>query len=264
VAGACSDFGADGDPPKEDGGAPPARDADPSSDGGGSDVDAGAPCARLHGAPAVRVGAFCIDATEATRGEYAEFLAEKGTQLTDQHPACLGGINATFQPTRGWPVVPGEERYPVQGVDWCDAWAFCKWAGKRLCGRIGGGPVGPADVTDPSKSEWYAACSAGGTRKYPYGNTYDPKACNGFDKHDAATRIDAVEDSPGCEGPPGVFDLSGNTYEWEDACDGPAGAASCFQRGGDYLEPGALLECKTAAAQVRGVGDRTGIRCCSD
>ena len=36
-------------------------------------------------------------------------------------------------------------------------------------------------------SEWYNACSAGGALAYPYGNTYEPEACDGRDYAEAGT-----------------------------------------------------------------------------
>ena len=71
-----------------------------------------------------------------------------------------------------------KDTFPVISVNWCDAYAYCKWAGKALCGKIGGGPNLPADANYAPADAWYNACSEGGTRAYPYGATYDAAACN--------------------------------------------------------------------------------------
>src|SRR6185437_5545544 len=103
---------------------------------------------------------------------------------------------------------------PVVCVDWCDAQAYCAWAGKRLCGAIGGGPA--TTYGDPNESQWYNACSNGGTTSFPYGNDYVAGDCNG------GATVAAVGTTPGCQGLTspyfGIFDMSGNVKEWEDHC----------------------------------------------
>ena len=62
--------------------------------------------------------------------------------------------NYTFQPSE-----PGADpEHPVTHVDFCDAVAFCAWAGKRLCGKIGGGELSFAELSLASESQWFAAC----------------------------------------------------------------------------------------------------------
>ena len=63
-------------------------------------------------------------------------------------------------------------------IDWCDAAAYCQWAGKRLCGAIGGGETPEAKLDDPLADEWLYVCTNGGKTKYPYGDTLDTTKCN--------------------------------------------------------------------------------------
>jgi formylglycine-generating enzyme len=210
----------------------------------------------------VRASSFCIDATEVTREAYAAFLVEAERKRPAQHPSCAN--NLTFAPSLSWQPAPGEGRYPMVNVDWCDAHTYCKWVGKRLCGRIGGGPVATGDTSDPNKSQWFAACSKGGTRAYPYGDVYDPSACNGGSEEN---RVEEVKSYPGCVGGyDGLFDMSGNTWEWEDACSSADYYATCTVRGGDYRESPELLKCGTAVGQARNDDSysRISFRCCSD
>ena len=101
---------------------------------------------------------------------------------------------------------------PVTNVDWCDAYAFCAWAGKRLCGKIGGGALAVSAAKSATESQWYAACSAGGAKKFPYGSTAISGICG-------TSGNSAVKSHPCCVGGyPGLFDLSGSVDEWEDSC----------------------------------------------
>jgi formylglycine-generating enzyme required for sulfatase activity len=163
----------------------------------------------------------------------------------------------------GWNAHGGNK--PITCVDWCDAVAYCTWAKRHLCGRIGGGSV---DVTtgtayaDATKSEWYAACSGGGAHAYPYGGTYGAGVCN-----DDGNAMKDVGSSPACEGAAaGVFDMSGNVDEWADECTtygDPGVHDACTKRGGAYWATPSGLRCDAYFADFRGRLDPgLGFRCC--
>jgi formylglycine-generating enzyme required for sulfatase activity len=158
---------------------------------------------------------------------------------------------------------------PVVNVDWCDAYAYCAAAGKRLCGRVGGGAAGYAKFDDPAHSEWMAACSNGGATKYPYGAAYGGGICNGKDFTHPNHPLPAAA-AASCHGAAApysaVFDMSGNVAEWEDACSGASGASDmCRARGGSFKSGASALRCNADAALGRAsADDATGFRCCSD
>jgi formylglycine-generating enzyme required for sulfatase activity len=215
----------------------------------------------------VRVGSFCIDSTEVTNDQYATFLAATPALSLAPAPAC--SFKTSFTPSAGWPA-PTKKQNPVVLVDWCDAYAYCAWAGKRLCGAIGGGPSAKASVADKNVDQWYAACSANGANVYPYGgNVYISGKCNDLESGSKGTA--PVESFAGCVGGyPGIFDMNGNAYEWEDACDVSTGASdSCVIRGGSWGFSGTTYGgCNTyfndyVVKRSDNFND-TGFRCCSD
>ncbi|MBN1605630.1 MAG: hypothetical protein JW940_03315 [Polyangiaceae bacterium] len=78
---------------------------------------------------------------------------------------------------------PGCDDHPQVCVDWCDAYAYCKGVGKRLCGEIGGGPTDFGAYADVNQDPWYNACTSHGARSssgFVYGDDYNPQACNGI------------------------------------------------------------------------------------
>jgi formylglycine-generating enzyme required for sulfatase activity len=207
---------------------------------------------------------FCIDSTEVTRAQYAAFLAT--SPLVASQPAVCAS-NTSFVPAVGWPPPAGSDAFPVGGPDWCDAYAFCAWAGKRLCGHIGGGSLAFTDFASATASEWMNACSLDGTRAYPYGNAYDGTKCNGepVDGGPEGGAVVAVKSFPDCQSYAGVYDLLGNVDEWEDSCNGATGATDmCHLRGEGYGEKTAL-RCDAPEAHVRSNQQSDqGIRCCAD
>jgi formylglycine-generating enzyme required for sulfatase activity len=243
----------------------------------------------MVGVPATSVGpAFCIDASEVTNADYARFLEAGDTGVAQGPPGkCTWNTDLTH-------VVPVTAGYtlPVLGVNWCDAYAYCAWAGKRLCGKVGGGPVDPGS-RDTVSDQWMAACSQAGARVYPYGGSFDMTACAycdadaGCDQSSTSPKgvASPVEAFPTCVGGyGGLFDMSGNAAEWEDSCadtpatDGGPGDPRqdvCIPRGGSFLDPHSkvlasnCLACASIAChsenQVRSdQPDDTGFRCCSD
>src|SRR5262249_43105015 len=119
------------------------------------------PCATTMVAVSTAGGNYCIDALETTQSQYAAFLATNPS-LTGQISQCTwnqsyspdpSGTGCYYDPT-------GRPLYPVVCVDWCDAYAYCKSVGKRLCGKIGGGPNDFTAQNDAAHDEWYRACSA--------------------------------------------------------------------------------------------------------
>jgi formylglycine-generating enzyme required for sulfatase activity len=126
--------------------------------------------------------------------------------------------------------------------------------------------------------QWYAACSANGLNAYPYGNTYEPTYCNGIDLHEGQYTDEVTSDTHCVGGSPGIYDMSGNVSEWEDACQSTNGANDyCSVRGGSYnygpvtdggtgLQGLACGDVGDNAAQVRGQSGYTdvGFRCCAD
>jgi sulfatase modifying factor 1 len=220
----------------------------------------------------VRAGGFCIDAREVTQAQYDAFLA---SQAKPALPAVCG-FNTTFEPGKvegpeAFRCAPGDADFapkttpnrPVVCVDFCDAFAFCSARGARLCGQIGGGSADFAGVDIPTASQWFEACSRGGTKAYPYGDAFDVGACQ------AATQQSAdVGSKATCEGGyPGLFDMTGNVEEWEDACVGTGADTACARRGGEYGDDTFdALACKrkNSAKTPSFQSTHLGFRCCAD
>jgi formylglycine-generating enzyme required for sulfatase activity len=269
--GAPSDAGSAGDGSDTiEGAADASGDA---GEGGVASADAAdEPCPGHAGPTPVRVGTYCIDSTEVTNAHYQRFLDALDGAVPDQSAPCA--FNVTLVPQAGWPPPAGADTLPVVSVDWCDAYAYCAWAGKRLCGEIGGPDVPLSALTDPARDQWYAACSHGGLLLFPYGNTYTPGDCNiGHDGVTAAPgALQPVATAPQCIGGfPGLFDMTGNAGEWQDACNANTGKTdTCECTGGGFDTPDTSgtdvtpLSCKSRPDCVRGTAyPDTSFRCCS-
>ncbi len=178
--------------------------------------------------------AFSIDVTEVTQGHYDLWLA-RNPPLPASTDANCGYVTSYAEQGRSG-VYTGIDatHHPVVYMDWCDAYAYCKGVGKRLCGAIGGGSNNLSSYADATASQWYRACSSGGVNAYPYGNTYQPSTCDGFDfwnDNTSTMQTVAVGSLASCVtsevGYAGVYDLSGNVWEWEDSCSAAGSSATC-------------------------------------
>jgi formylglycine-generating enzyme required for sulfatase activity len=235
---------------------------DASIDVGGNDIDAAVPCPGSEGPNPVRVGAYCIDATEVTNGHYKRFLASNPS--TGGLPGVCA-FKTSFVPLGGWPPPVDRDDSPVGYVDWCSAQAYCAWAGKRLCGAIGGGASSVDMAANKDVDQWFAACSAGGTRGFPYGgNAYMSGRCNDLELGIGAP-LPVANRNMCVGGSPGIYDMDGNLWEWEDGCTGQSGAMdNCLIRGGSFAYSGATYgPCATHRGIERASGFvDVGFRCC--
>ena len=262
----------------------PPPDAPASAcDGGCAEVDA-APngCPAGRGSPMLRVSSgagvpFCIDAFEATQADYGNFRA--GFALSAQEPAC--SWNTTYDPEPGMPSLPG---LPITDIDFCDAVAFCTWAGKHLCGRVStdGGAAGGfrtssddtlADEHDPSTDQWFAACAGPSGLPYPYGASAEDGVCNVAPDDGGASVIAAPGSFPACDSlvfGGGLYDMSGNAEEWVDRCytDADGGLLNCIGRGGSFQQDASTSTCSILPLDDHPAPSSEypylGVRCCAD
>lgn len=247
-----------------------ASDADAGDAAGASDAsdagDSGGPpittdvngCPKGRGPDMAKSGKLCIDRTEVTRAQYAEFLAHDRPDSADAGavPECK---KASHTPS-AWPPASGPDTVPVVYVDWCDADAFCRWSGKGLCGAPDGNVLAtdPGHLNSGTKDAWYAACSTDGANAYPYGSTYMSAFCN----------LGAAGPSPAdggananCTGGyAGLTDMLGNVWEHANACAGNA----CIARGASFrTASSSTTTCKNTIDVLRTDRfDDLGIRCC--
>ncbi|WP_394837679.1 formylglycine-generating enzyme family protein [Pendulispora rubella] len=234
-----------------------------------SDADATDACPSERGPVMARVGSYCIDTTEVTNAQYAPFLTEVlANPAIARQPANTCSWNTDFNVyTAGYPDPrTGSPDDPVRGVDWCDAYAFCQWAHKRLCGSLGGEASGYGDFASP-QNEWYLACSSSGKYTYTFGKTFDSRACNGAGTADGS--VQRVKAFARCHSPDPTFaplyDMTGNVLEWENSCASAAVDSKCLTRGGWFRspEPASLACDKNGERDRNDAAQGVGIRCCS-
>jgi hypothetical protein len=221
---------------------------------------------------------YCIDAREVTQGEYGEFLGGADASSPAQAAECAW--NTRFTPT----VAPPPDTPPPLGscpagafdpasnneqavrcVDWCDARAYCEWAGKRLCGGVGGRiTLSATSVTEwePTTTEWQYACTNGGTTTYPYGNAYVSGKCVDVN----APAPHPLTGSAACTGLMSPFnqvrDLVGNVFEWGFDCDEEL--RSCEMFGGFGASTDESCAGTSGRTVKQSISEVIGVRCCAD
>jgi len=161
----------------------------------------------------------------------------------------------------------GRDSYAINQTNWCQAYAYCAWAGKELCGALDGGAFDYGAFADSTQSVWMSACSANGAQQYPYGASFKPSACDLSAPDGAIASLAPVGSFGDCVGSlPGLYDMLGNVGEWENACqssDGGAAADLCRRGGGGFDDiAGATCAFSDNGARNHQSGT-TGFRCCA-
>jgi hypothetical protein len=176
-----------------------------------------------------------------------------------------------FDSTRRPCSVPGKQ--PWTNVTKEEAEASCEKIGTswRLC----------------TVAEWQGICKGMGNGVFPYGNTYNPTACNGYDYTAAMTKPAAtiptgaatmcVSDQSSAAGDE-FYDMSGNVKEWVITGAASTSATGPYElRGGAYdiasfldnsvtpavtRAPGLQCDASTPAPSVAVRLPSVGFRCC--
>ncbi|MFQ5847316.1 MAG: selenoneine synthase SenA [Candidatus Methylomirabilales bacterium] len=172
---------------------------------------------------------FRIARAAVTNGEFVAFVEDTGYRRREfwseegwrwrereraEHPVYWHrDAGGRWSRRRYDEIVPLEEHHPIIHVNWYEAEAYCRWAGRRL----------------PTEAEWEAAASAeptpdswglsGHKRSFPWGDEpLSPSRAN-LDGH-AGGCID-VGALPDGDSPFGCRQMIGNVWEWTSTAFGP-------------------------------------------
>jgi len=129
----------------------------------------------------VETKAYRIDKYLVTNAQYARFIASTG------HRAPSDWKDGKIQ--------QGTLLFPVTLVNWFDAKAYAKWAGKRL----------------PTEAEWEKAARGTDGRRWPWGDEMSPARLNTYYNVGSASNVNTYANGVS---PYGVYDMAGNVDEW--------------------------------------------------
>jgi len=208
------------------------------------------------------VSAFWMAETETTNEEYAVFLntdvqGNQAFEYLDIGQSDLTLINGFFY------VTPGRENYPIRGLTWFGAQAFCEWAGGAKNGRL------------PTEAQWEFAAKAQ-TDPYIYSGSDSPQAVAWYLDNSNGETHQVGQLLPNGFG---FYDMSGNVAEWvSDWYDedfytntplqdngGPLSGTNRVIRGGNIALPESSMPLYLRFASPPSVGNiYNGCRCIRD
>ncbi|HET7201564.1 MAG TPA: selenoneine synthase SenA [Burkholderiales bacterium] len=178
-----------------------------------------------------QVGPFRIARTPVTNREFLGFVREGGYRRREWWSPEGWAWKGEAQAPRYWTEkendwferrfadwVPLEPDLPVMHVNWHEANAYCRYAGRRL----------------PSETEWEIAASLageGGRRRYPWGSSTDGARANLSGAGRVPVGRFASGDSLG-----GCRQMIGNVWEWTSSAFGPYPGFVCDPYR-EYSEP---------------------------
>jgi formylglycine-generating enzyme required for sulfatase activity len=177
------------------------------------------------------VEAFWIDRYEVSNAKYKAFI-DAGGYTTEAYWNPVGWTwraansitlpDSWNDPTFHGGGVPGNEAFPVVGVSWWEADAYCRWAGGRLPTEAewekaakGGcethGDPGQCDAYDTPTYPWGEGITGAQANYWssadPYENSTTPVGYYDGSNHGGYQTIDSPS-------PYGLYDVVGNAWEW--------------------------------------------------
>ena len=165
----------------------------------------------------VTLDAFYIGKFEVTNGDWKKFRNDAGYDDAKFWP---GGrvvpkdqVPYWTQPNNHGGGTPDSDQYPVIGVNWDSAVAYCNW----LSAKTG------KKYRLPTEAEWEKAARGTDQRRYPWGNTIDRSYANytGAQTFDTVLPVGYYDGSKrgalqthSNASPYGAMDMAGNIMEW--------------------------------------------------
>jgi formylglycine-generating enzyme required for sulfatase activity len=155
----------------------------------------------------VDVDAFYIGKFETTNGEWKKFRDDAGYDDPKYWP---GGrvspkdmIPYWTQANNHGGATPDSDSYPVLGVNWDSAVAYCNW----LSAKTG------KKYRLPTEAEWEKAARGTDQRRFPWGNEINHTFANYVEtaKFDTGMKVGSF---PTGASPYGAMDMAGNVMEW--------------------------------------------------
>ena len=209
---------------------------------------------------------YYIDETPVTNKQYRKFLQEYSPK---QHDLCHPNEpkNKNHSPYADYEYTetlqfrdgnwlpddyffnPQYDDFPVVLIDWWDAYAYAKWAGKEL----------------PNELEWEKAARGIDGRIYPFGNDVDFNNCSDFCNvlESNIKKPTSVYQYPNGISPYGCYDMSGNVWEWcnDDFTPGSPFSSKLLKGGSSNRN---LIKAQPSIRNCREPGERwiyRGFRC---
>ena len=206
----------------------------------------------------VFLDSYYIGKHKVTNRDFQAFMDDGGYEAADLWNA--GGFGEHGPTPDHWldeglqgGGVAGNEDYPVVGVSWFEAAAYCAWLGRET----------GETYRLPTEAEWEKAARGTTQSRYPWGDRID-RTYASYDAGEPRNELALTpvgyfngevrdgEVTSDNSSPYGAFDMAGNTSEWcldwygrdyyrrspRENPTGPATGTSRVLRGGGYVDSG--------------------------